>query len=94
MSDPFGKTVAEHQIGPLAYSVKKKGNRFTLWLNGCRIGRPRADKPESEIWEYSAAKLTAARAEMLVDARERLLVRIKDAEQTLKWLRRVVLEET
>jgi hypothetical protein len=74
--------IAEYEIGPLNYQIKRDGKKYTLWLDGCRIGRPRADKP-GEVWEYSATTLGAAEREMETDAKERLRDRIVALRTTL-----------
>jgi len=80
------KYVAAYEIGPLSYRIQQEGNRFTLWLGGCRIGRPRADKPPGEAWEYSATTLTAAAREMQIDASERINAKIERLDRDLREL--------
>lgn len=67
--------IDEYEIGPLNYRIKRDGKKYTLWLGGCRIGRPRADKP-GEVFEYSAPAAGSAAREMETDAKERLSARI------------------
>lgn len=82
----FGEEVERYEIGPLSYRINKIKQRYTLWLGGCKIGRPRSDKPSNEAWEYSAGTLTEARAEMRTDAAERLAFRIVTTQQELRVL--------
>ncbi len=83
----FGKTIEEHEIGPLSYAIKKKDGKFRLWLGGCGIGRPQAGKPPDEIWEYSAKTLAEARKEMWIDASERLNEMIAAKERDMTHLK-------
>lgn len=80
------KYVEERDIGPLSYSIQKVGKHYRLWRNGCRIGRPRDDKPRDEIWEFSTPSIKTARAEMEKDAAEELLERITQLETETKRL--------
>lgn len=85
MSDMFGKTVYEEEIGPLSYQIKRLSrNKFTLWLGGCRIGTPRDN---GDIWEFSATTLTGAKKEMRASARRELWRRITSLEDDLRNLR-------
>lgn len=65
------------QFGDLNYHVEKDGREYRLWLNGCRIGRPRPDKPAGEVREYRATQLSEACATVHTDAEERLTRKAK-----------------
>jgi hypothetical protein len=52
----MAEKIEEIEIGPLSYYIKKEGRDYTIWLNGCRIGRPRPDKPAGEIWEWNSLR--------------------------------------
>jgi hypothetical protein len=77
--------IAEYEIGPLNYQIKRDAQKYTLWLGGCRIGRPRDDKP-GEIWEWSATTLGNAEREMEKDAKERLQEKIADLKARIEIL--------
>ena len=79
----MANALAEYEIGPLSYQIKRDGKRYTLWLGGCRIGRPRPDKSQGEVWEYSAATLGSAEREMEKDAKERLSAKIAKLRRNL-----------
>lgn len=75
------------EIGRLSYRIEKSGPRdYRLWQGGCCIGRPRADKPPTEVWEYHAKTLAEARKEIKIDAKERLEIAIRETETRLDAL--------
>jgi len=82
--------VESFTFGPLSYHIEKNRKEYRLWLNGCRIGRPRPDKPASEVWEYHANSIRDARSAMKQDAKERIESRIADAEAQIKEMRTVL----
>lgn len=84
--------VESKTIGPLSYRIEKNGGEYRLWLNGCRIGRPRPDKPAGEIWEFHATTIKKAREAMRTDAGERLRSRIAASETELQSLRDAIAE--
>ena len=84
----FGKTVYEHEIGPLSYRVKSpRRGEFTLWCGGCRIGKPQAN---GDVWEFTAKTLGEAKDEMRAHARRSLLARIKERLAEVEILRTAV----
>lgn len=84
----------EHMtIGPLNYAIEKRGKRYHLWLGGCGIGRPCADKP-GDISAYSAAKISDARNEIKADAKERLEAKIQSVSIELKLLQKALASIT
>lgn len=84
----FGKTVYEEEFGPLSYSIKSpKRGEFTLWLGGCRIGKPREN---GDVWEFTAKTLKEAKEEMRVSARRKLQERISEAHGELSKLRQAL----
>lgn len=79
----FGPTVFEQEIGSLSYQIKKPARgQFTLWLGGCRIGKPRSN---GDVWEFTAKTLKEAKEEMRASARRELQKRLRrvQAEATL-----------
>ena len=61
-SGMFGPTVYERQFHSLSYQIKKPARgQFTLWLGGCRIGKPREN---GDVWEFTGKTLAEAKAEM------------------------------
>lgn len=86
----FGKTVYEEEFGPLSYSIKSpKRGHFTLWLGGCRIGKPREN---GEVWEFTAKTLKEAKEEMRASAKRKLLDQIMDLQAELEELREALEE--
>lgn len=86
----FGPVVHGQKIGPLSYQIKKPARgEFTLWLGGCRIGKPRAN---GDVWEFTAKTLVEAKEEMRLSARRELTKRLRlvQAETTLL---RIALEK-
>lgn len=81
----FGPTVYERKIGPLSYAIKKPAQQqFTLWLGGCRIGKPRAN---GDVWEFTAKSLNEAKAEMRASARRELQKRLATVQAEATSLR-------
>lgn len=75
--------IYEREIGPLHYYVKKEGQRFSLWLNGCCIGKPRKD---GNIWEFKPKILIAAKRELVASAKRELQRRINDRQREIDEL--------
>lgn len=79
----FGPTVHEQEFGSLSYQIKKPARgQFTLWLGGCRIGKPRSN---GDVWEFTAKTLKEAKEEMRASAKRELQKRLRRvrAEATL-----------
>lgn len=82
----FGREVERHEIGPLSFVIKKlpAKRKYTLWLNGCRIGKP---LPNGEIHEFTASTVTEARCELSNAAKREIRDRIAVRESEIKKLK-------
>lgn len=76
----------KHEIGPLSFVIKKAvgARRYTLWMGGCRIGRP---TPDGQIHEFIATTITEARCELSNAAKRQLNQRIREHESAAKELK-------
>lgn len=84
-SDMFGLTVYEQAIGSLSYQIKKPTQgQFTLWLGGCRIGKPRTN---GDVWEFTAKTLEEAKEEMRASAKRELQKRLRRVRAEARLLR-------
>jgi hypothetical protein len=67
----------------LSFYIKKDGKAYTVWLNGCRIGKPDG----KYVREFKALNIYAARAFIAAEAKRRLWLLIQSTERQLIELR-------
>jgi hypothetical protein len=86
----FGKTVHEESFGPFSYQIKSpKRGEFTLWLGGCRIGKP---NDQGEVWQFTAKTLREAKLEMRASALREVKARISTHALAMSRLRSTLEE--
>jgi hypothetical protein len=89
-NDMFGKTVYEETFGPFSYQIKSpKRGEFTLWLGGCRIGKP---NEKGEVWQFTAKTLREAKLEMRTSAMREIKARISTHALAIGSLRHALEE--